>query len=121
MKITMNFVASVVLIYLTIIFMPGIESGGFWNAAFIALLLGIFNILVRPGLQMLSVIPTLLTILLFLLVANGAILIMADWLMDSFKVASFGTAVMFSIIICAINWGLHRLFRETKKTKRNKR
>ena len=121
MKMTMNFIASVALIYLTIIIMPGIESGGFWNAAFVAILLGIFNITVKPGLQLLSIIPTLLTILVFLLVANGAILIMADWLIDSFAVNSFGTAIMFSIIICAINWGLHRLFRQIKKTKRNKR
>jgi Predicted membrane protein len=121
MKTTMNFLSSIVLIYLTIIFMPGIESGGFWNAAFVAILLGIFNITVKPGLQLLSIIPTLLTILVFLLVVNGAILIMTDWLIDSFTVNSFGTAIIFSIIICAINWGLHRFFRKMEKTKRRNR
>ncbi|WP_321517355.1 phage holin family protein [uncultured Bacteroides sp.] len=120
MKMTLNFISSVVATYLVIIFMSGIESGSFWNVVLVAVLLGVFNILVKPGLQMLSVIPTLITILLFLLVTNAAILIMADWLIDSFKVDNFGTAIFFSIIISAINWGLHRAFRKMDKTRRKK-
>ena len=121
MKTVMNFLLSVVASYLVIIFMSGIESGGFWNAALLAILLGIFNIVVKPALQMLSVIPTLITILLFLLVSNAAILVMADWLIDSFTVNNFGTAIFFSIIICSINWGLHRAFRRMDKTKRKRK
>ena len=114
MKMTLNFISSTVVTFLTIIFMPGIEVGSIWTAILLAVLLGIFNIAVRPGLELLSIIPTLLTILLFLLVANGSILIMADWLMDSFKVNSFGTTVMFSVIVTSLNWMLHRFYRKIK-------
>nr|WP_321437392.1 phage holin family protein [uncultured Bacteroides sp.] len=114
MKMTLNFISSTVVTFLTIIFMPGIEVGSIWTAILLAVLMGIFNIAVKPGLELLSIIPTLLTILLFLLVANGSILIMADWLMDSFKVNSFGTTVMFSVIVTSLNWMLHRFYRKIK-------
>ena len=114
MKMTLNFISSTVVTFLIIIFMPGIEVGSIWTAILLAILLGIFNIAVKPGLEFLSIIPTLLTILLFLLVANGSILIMADWLMDSFKVNSFGTTVIFSVIVTVSNWMLHRFYRKLK-------
>lgn len=114
MKATLNFISSILVTFLTIILMPGIETGGIWYAIMIAILLAIFNILVKPGLELLSIIPTLLTILLFLVVVNGAIIIMVDWLSDNFNVNSFGTVVMFSIIVCFLNWGLHRIFRRMK-------
>lgn len=114
MKTTLNFLSSTVVTYLTIILMPGIEVGNMWTAILIAILLGIFNIVVKPGLELLSIIPTVLTILLFLLVANASVIIMADWLIDSFSVKNFGTAAMFSIVVCLINWGLHRYFRKIK-------
>lgn len=113
MKATLNFISSILVTFLTIILMPGIETGGIWYAIMIAILLAIFNILVKPGLELLSIIPTLLTILLFLVVVNGAIIIMVGWLSDSFRV-NFGAAVWFSIIVCFLNWGLHRIFRKMK-------
>jgi len=120
MKYTWNFILSVVAIYLTISLMPGIETGGFWSALLLSILLGIFNIVVKPALQMLSIIPTLITILLFLLMINGTILVMADWLSDNITVNSTGTVIMFSVITCAINWILHRIFRKMDKAKKNK-
>ncbi len=113
MNIFMNFILSTVVIYLAASFLPGIEVSSIWVAALVAIVLGILNITVKPVLQVLSIIPTLLTIGLFLLVINGAVIILAGWLVDGFEVANFGAAVLFSIVVSVINWGLHRLFRES--------
>ncbi len=120
MKYTWNFILSVVAIFLTIYLMPGIETGGFWSAALLAIVLGIFNIVVKPSLQMLSIIPTLITILLFLLMINGTILVLADWLSDNITVNNTGTVVIFSVITCTINWILHKIFWKVDKAKKNK-
>ena len=117
MKMTMNFFSSTIVTYLVLILMPGIEVGNIWTGILLAILLGIFNIIVKPALELLSIIPTLLTILLFLLIINGGILVMVDWFMDSFFVNSLGTVIMFSIIVTVANWGLHRYFRKKKQIK----
>lgn len=114
MKMTMNFFSSVIVTYLVLILLPGIEVGSIWTGILLAILLGIFNIIVKPALELLSIIPTLLTILLFLLIINGGILVMVDWFMDSFSVTSLGTVIMFSVIVTIANWGLHRYFRKKK-------
>ena len=114
MKMTMNFFLSVIVTYLVLILMPGIEVGNIWTGILLAILLGIFNIIVRPALELLSIIPTLLTILLFLLIINGGILVMVDWFMDSVSVNSLSTVIMFSIIIALAYLGLHRYFRKKK-------
>lgn len=114
MKMTMNFFSSVIVTYLVLILLPGIEVGSIWTGILLAILLGIFNIIVKPALELLSIIPTLLTILLFLLIINGGILVMVDWFMDSFSVTSLGTVIMFSIIVTVANWILHRYFRKKK-------
>ena len=114
MKMTMNFFSSVIVTYLVLILLPGIEVGSIWTGILLAILLGIFNIIVKPALELLSIIPTLLTILLFLLIINGGILVMVDWFMDSFSVTSLGTVIMFSVIVTVANWILHRYFRRKK-------
>lgn len=106
-----NFLLSSVVVYLAATFLPGIEIGSFWTAIVVALVLAILNITVKPILQVLSIIPTLFTIGLFLLVINGAVIVIADWFVDDFKVTNFGYAILFSIVVSVSNWILHRIFR----------
>jgi Predicted membrane protein len=111
MNMLINFLLSSVVVYLAAIFLPGIEIGSFWTAIVVALVLAILNITVKPILQVLSIIPTLLTIGFFLLVINGAVIVIADWFVDDFQVANFGYAILFSIVVSVSNWILHRIFR----------
>jgi len=57
MKMTMNFFSSVIVTYLVLILLPGIEVGSIWTGILLAILLGIFNIIVKPALELLSIIP----------------------------------------------------------------
>ena len=86
---------------------PGIrvEDQNAWIAvAVMALILGLVNAFVRPVLTLLSCPLVLLTLGLFLLVINAAMLGLVAALFDGFRIAGFGSAVLGSIIISITGW-----------------
>jgi putative membrane protein len=64
-----------------------------------ALLLGVMNAVVRPLIIMLTLPITVLTMGLFLLVVNAAMLGLVASLLDGFSIRSFGTALAASLIV----------------------
>jgi putative membrane protein len=69
-----------------------------------ALLLGIVNAVVRPLLILLTLPITVLTLGLFLLVVNAAMLGLVAALLDGFHVAGFGSALLGSLIVGLTSW-----------------
>jgi putative membrane protein len=69
-----------------------------------AVLLGVVNAVVRPLLVVLTFPITILTLGLFLLVVNAAMLGLVAWLLDGFALASFGTALVASVIVGFTGW-----------------
>ncbi len=68
------------------------------------LLLGVANALLRPVLVVLTLPITLLTLGLFLLVINAAMVGFVAWLMPGMHVAGFGTALLTAIVVSLISW-----------------
>ena len=83
---------------------PGIEVQGMWTLLGAALLLGIVNAVVRPLLVILTLPITLLTLGLFLLVINAAMLGLVAWMFDHFTVSGFWPAVLGSIVVSLTGW-----------------
>ena len=83
---------------------PGIEVHGLWTLLGAALLLGIVNAVVRPLLVILTLPITLLTLGLFLLVINAAMLGLVAWMFDGFAIAGFWPAVLGSIVVSLTGW-----------------
>ncbi|HYA39036.1 MAG TPA: phage holin family protein [Candidatus Methylomirabilis sp.] len=83
---------------------PGIEVQGLWTLLGAALLLGIVNAVVRPLLVILTLPITLLTLGLFLLVINAAMLGLVAWMFDGFAIAGFWPAVLGSIVVSLTGW-----------------
>ena len=69
-----------------------------------ALLLGIVNAVIRPIAIILTLPLTLVTLGLFLLVVNAAMLGLVALLLDGFTIAGFWTAVGASIIVSLTSW-----------------
>ena len=69
-----------------------------------AVLLGLANALIRPLAVILTLPLTVLTLGLFLLVINAAMLSLVAWLLDGFSLSSFGTAIISSILISFFSW-----------------
>ena len=83
---------------------PGIEVKGAWTLLGAALMLGIVNAIVRPLLVILTLPITVLTLGLFLLVINAAMLGLVAWLFDNFTIADFGSAMLGSIVVSLTGW-----------------
>ncbi len=83
---------------------PGIEIKGVWTLLGAALLLGLVNAIVRPLLVLLTLPFTLVTLGLFLLVINAAMLGLVAWAFDDFSIAGFWPALFGSIVVSLIGW-----------------
>ena len=74
----------------------------------VALILGVVSSFVKPILQILSIPFIIVTLGLFLLVINAAMLMLTSWLADrldiGFHVHGFWTAVGGAIVITIVNW-----------------
>ena len=83
---------------------PGmvIEGGGTLLAA--ALLLGLANAVVRPVIVILTIPITLVTLGLFLLVINAAMLGLVATLLESFAMRGFGSALLGSMVVSLTGW-----------------
>lgn len=68
------------------------------------LLLGLVNAVVRPFALLLSLPALLLTLGLFLLVINAAMLGLVAWFLPGFKIAGFWTAVGAALIVSVVSW-----------------
>jgi putative membrane protein len=84
--------------------LPGIEIKGAWTLLGAALLLGLVNAIVRPLLVILTLPATILTLGLFLLVINAAMLGLVAWVFDNFTIAGFWPALFGSIIVSLTGW-----------------
>ncbi|WAC74315.1 phage holin family protein [Roseateles sp. SL47] len=97
---------------------PGVQVTSFTTALIAALVLGLFNTLLRPVLVLLTLPVTLLTLGLFLFVINALLFWATASVLDGFTVTGFPAALIGSLIysLCgmAIDVLMERLFPDSE-------
>ncbi len=94
----------IMLLALAGFFKNGLYIENFTTGILAALILGILNGILRPFLQLISLPLTLLTFGLFGFVINAVILWLTSWIVGAgFQFASFGWALLISVIMSVIN------------------
>jgi putative membrane protein len=83
---------------------PGVSITDGWSLLWAALVLGIMNALVRPVVIIMTLPLTILTLGLFLLVVNAAMLSLVAWMLDGVTVAGFWSAFFGAIVISITGW-----------------
>lgn len=68
-----------------------------------AVLLGLCNAVVKPVLILLTLPATVLSLGLFLLVINGAVLALVAWMLPGFTIAGFGSAILGALIVSVVS------------------
>jgi putative membrane protein len=68
-----------------------------------AVVLGLLNLFLKPLLVLLTIPATIVTLGLFLLVINAAMLMIADQIVPGFMIDSFWTACLLAIFISLVN------------------
>jgi putative membrane protein len=83
---------------------PGLSFNGPSTLFAAALLLGIVNAIVRPIAIVLTLPLTLLTLGLFLLVVNAAMIGLVALMLSGFHIEGFWTAVGAALIVSVVSW-----------------
>ena len=115
MKIIVRWLLLAAALLLVANIYPGVQVTGFSAALIAALVLGLFNALLRPLLVLLTLPVTLVTLGLFLFVINALMFYFAASVLDGFHVSGFLAALIGSLIysLCGvvIDVALESMFR----------
>jgi len=98
-------------LYVAVLIVPGLEfadGGDWWKFLLVAVAFSLLNSFLRPILRILTFPITLVTLGLFLLVINAAMLLLtgaiSDQLQLGFHVQDFWAALLGSIVISIVGW-----------------
>jgi putative membrane protein len=114
MKLVVHLLVSTLAVLIAAYVIPGVVIFGFWNAIVLAIVLGIFNAILRPILIFFTLPLTILTFGLFTLVINTLLIMLAARIVPGFIVASFFQAFLFGIALFFINSFMFAILREKK-------
>lgn len=107
--ILLKWLINALAIAITTYLVKGIEVSGPGAVLMAAALLGIFNAVIRPVLIILTLPITIITLGLFTLIINGALLGLVSFLIKGFVVQGFWPAVIGSLIISVVSWMINWL------------
>ena len=89
-----------------------VHISGFWSYFLAALVLGIANWIIKPILTILTFPLIVITLGLFLLVINIAMVALAEWIAPNFSIDGFWTYVGVVAILWLVNWVAYTLIDE---------
>lgn len=104
MYLLARFLLIVFSILVTAALVPGIVIEGLSTALFVALVLGLLNITVRPILFVLTLPITVLTLGLFAFILNASLLYLVAYFVEGFSIENFFSAFIGAILISLVNW-----------------
>ncbi|MGS5089556.1 phage holin family protein [Hydrogenophaga sp. A37] len=102
MKLLLKWLLSACALLLVAYLYPGVQVQSFTSALIAAAVVGLFNVLLRPVLVVLTLPVTVITLGLFLFVINALLFWAAASVLDGFHVNGFGAALLGSLIYSAL-------------------
>ncbi len=84
--------------------LPGVQVDSIWAILLTAVVISLLDNLVRPVLVVVTLPATALTLGLFLFVINALIILMSSAIVRGFHVDSFWSALLFSLVLTAVNY-----------------
>jgi len=91
-------------LWLAASWLPGIHAATTGALFWAAIALGLVNALIRPLVVLLTLPFTLLSLGLFLLFINAAMLNLAAWFVSGFAVEGFVDALLGAILVSLVSW-----------------
>jgi putative membrane protein len=94
---------------------PGVTADGITTLIIAGFLLGIVNAVVRPVITVLTFPLTLVTLGLFLLVVNAAMIGLVAWFLDGLAVRGLLAGIEAAIVTGIVSWVGHVLLGDAKR------
>jgi len=114
MRLLIRILITAGLVMLIANLMTSVDVDSFTTAIIVAAVLGLLNIFIKPILVILTLPATILTLGLFLFVINGGIILLCSRLVDGFRINSFWTAIIFSVILSVCQSIVYKIIGEDK-------
>lgn len=114
MKLIFKILLTAVAVFALAYILTGVVVTSYWAAIIVAIVLGFLRAIVRPILIFLTFPITIVTLGLFLLVINAAMIMMADFFIDGFAVRNFWWALGFSLALSFLQSILHSMVEKDK-------
>ena len=108
MKFLMRIMATSIIAFALSKVLRGIQVDDFWTAIALAVVMAFLNAIVKPIIIILTLPATLLTFGLFLFAINAGMILLADYLLDGFRVDGFLWALLFSLLLSLVTSLLYR-------------
>lgn len=102
MKLLIRILITAIIVVLLSYVLPGVHVASFFSAIIVAVVLALLNLIVKPILVLFTLPATILTLGLFLFIINALIIMLCDYLIDSFTVDGFWYALLFSVLLSII-------------------
>ena len=115
MKIILKIIFTALSVLALAHFLPGVELAKPESAIYVAIVLGLLRITVKPLLIFFTLPATIVSLGLFLFVINAVIILIADYFIDGFAVSGFWIALLFSILLSFLQSVLYSFLKEKKK------
>jgi putative membrane protein len=116
-RLLVRWLVTTVAIFAAVKLMPGVHfAGPVWKLGLVAIIFGLVNSLVRPLLKLLTCPLIILTLGLFILIINAAMLMLTSVLSEAFglhfRVANFWSAFWGALLISIVSFLLNLLLGE---------
>ena len=102
MKLALRWLLSAAALLFVAYVYSGVEVQSFTSALIAAFVNGLFNVVLRPVLVVLTLPVTIVTVGLFLFIINALMFWAAASVLDGFQVRGFGAALLGSLIYSAL-------------------
>lgn len=109
MKFIVKIIVVAVVIFLLPRVVPGISVADIYAALWVSLAFAAINILIKPLIMLVALPLNVMTLGLFGLVVNGALLYFVPTFISGFAIADFTSAFIGALIISAANWIISRI------------
>ena len=109
MRLILRLLVTAAIAFILAHVLPGVHVKSYGTAILFALVLGLLNVFVKPFLIIFTLPLTILTFGLFLFVINTITVLLASDSVQGFRIDSFGSGLLFSLLLTLIT---SLLFRE---------
>lgn len=115
MKTILKIIFTAIAVIALAHFLPGVSLAKPESAIYVAVILGLLRVTVKPLLIFFTLPATIVTLGLFLFVINAIIILIADYFISGFAVSGFWVALLFSILLSFLQSVLYSFLKEKKK------
>ena len=99
MNIVVRLIVTAAIAYFLQQVLDGVHFNSFGTAFLFVIVLALLNVFIKPVFQFFGLPLTILTLGLFSLVINAAIILLADYFVDGMVIDGFGWTLAFSVCL----------------------